>query len=307
MNGREAARWVADELADAGIEEAPLEAEVLVRNAAAMDRAQFFSGKEIACERLPLVRINLERRLTRRPLAYITGEREFYGRTFAVTPSVLIPRPETELLVELVLAELTHPAESRTPVSGVSGTASTRRSVLPSPAHGREDARAGGEGIVADIGTGSGCIAISIACERPGMHIIATDISIEALAVARVNALRHAVDIDLRAGSLAQPIDHADIIVANLPYIPTMTIESLEPEVRDFEPRAALDGGLDGLYLIRELITDCGTRLRPGLLALEVGDGQAPAVAGLVAAAGGTPAIHRDLAGIERVVCGRWQ
>lgn len=201
------------------------------------------------------------------------GTREFFGLAFEVTPAVLIPGPETELLVEIGLSEL----------------------------------RSSPSSVVIDVGTGSGCIAVSIAANAPQATVVATDVSTAALAVARRNALRHAAPVTFVCSDLASAIGRADIILANLPYIPSSVVETLEPEVRDWEPRSALDGGSDGLAFIAPLIADCGARLRPSLLALEVHHDQAAQVAALALAHGASVQVTKDYAGIARVVCARWQ
>jgi release factor glutamine methyltransferase len=184
---------------------------------------------------------------------------------------VLIPRPETELLVEIALDELKTAPDS----------------------------------IVVDVGTGSGAVAIAIAANAPA-SVVATDVSTGALTLARRNAHSNGVPVQFLRSNLATAIGHADVVVANLPYIPTREIPQLQPEVRDWEPRIALDGGVDGLDLVRVLIADCAKRLHPRLLALEVALGEAGAVACLGRSLGAHAEILNDLAGIERVVCLRW-
>jgi len=272
MNAREVAGAAARRLEAAGLEDARFEAEVLVREAAGISRAAYFAGAVLEGEARRRLEAWLERREQREPLAYITGWREFYGRRFAVGPGVLIPRPETELLVEIALEEL----------RGAPGAT------------------------VVEVGTGSGAVAVSVAAEAPAARMAATDISPVALRFARLNAAAHAPRVQLLLGNLATPIRRADIVLANLPYIPSAEIDALEPEVSRWEPRVALDGGPDGLRLVRELIADCAVRLRPKLLALEVGFGQAEPVAALGRAAGARAAFVADLAGINRVVCLRW-
>ena len=136
--------------------------------------------------------------------------------------------------------------------------------------------------------------------------MVGIDVSEHALTVAQRNARRHAARVRFIHGDLLTPFARADIVLANLPYIPTSGIASLQPEVRDWEPRLALDGGEDGLDLIRRLIDDCTARIRPKLLAMEVGLGQAAAVADYCGQNGALTETVRDLAGIERVVCARW-
>ncbi len=207
------------------------------------------------------------------PLPYVLGYWHFYGRKFALTPAVLIPRPETETLVELALRWLRqHPTRRR----------------------------------AADVGTGSGILAVTLAAEVDDLQVTATDISPAALAVAADNARRHRVaeriafvETDLLA-ALPGPFD---LIVANLPYIPTAALESLP--VARHEPWEALDGGADGLALIRRLLQQAPSRLAPGgLLLLETAADQGDAVRALAAAAFPRAAVqlHRDLAGHERVV-----
>ncbi len=274
MNPREAAQVAALKLAAAGVPEARFEAEVLVRHVTGLSRAQFFAARgEIG----PSGDLDdaIDRRAAREPGAYITGVREFYGLPFQVGPGVLVPRPETELLVDLGIEEARH---------------------LPQP-------------VIVDAGTGSGCIAIAVAAaiDRPGVTVVATDVSADALAIARKNRDAIGAPVHLVLASLAEAIARADIVLANLPYIPSGEIDALEPEVSRWEPRVALDGGCDGLGLIRRLIDDCAARLRPRLLALEVGFGQAAAVATLAREAGAGVNVVKDLGGIDRVVCARWE
>lgn len=272
MSARAVAAGLAAELEGAGVPDAAFESELLVRTAAGLSRAAYFAGSELETEQRERVRELVARRLAREPFAYIAGRREFYGLDFEVGPRVLIPRPETELLVEVALQEL-----QRTPGARV-----------------------------ADIGTGSGCIAIAVAKHAPAASIAAIDRSGEALKVAARNAIMNGVTVRFVRGSLAKAIGGADIILANLPYIPSGGIAGLEPEVRDWEPRDALDGGPDGLELVRELVADCGGRLRPALLVLEIGVGQAQDVGRYGRELRAEVKVLRDLAGIERVVCLRW-
>ena len=273
MSARAEAARIAKSLAAAGVPDSPFEAELLTRTAAGLSRPQYFADAELT----PSVRNRLDElatsRAAREPFAYITGHREFFGLDFAVSPDTLIPRPETELLVEVALEEL----------------------------------RAAGGAIVADIGAGSGAIAVSVAVQVPDSTVIAVDVSPAALVVARENTRRHGAAVHVVHGNLAKSLRCADVILANLPYIPSPEIAALEPEVRDWEPRLALDGGEDGLDLVRALIADCAERIRPRLLALEIGLGQAPEAARLGEQRGARVEVLRDLAGIERVVCLRWR
>ncbi len=216
----------------------------------------------------------LRRRIAGEPTTYIVGLRWFYGLDFAVDPRVLVPRPETELLVERALDAVRD---------------------IPEP-------------LVCDIGCGSGCVGIAIAVHNPAVRVLAVDISADCLAVARANAIRHNVGnrIELLQGDLLGPVSskvHA--IVANLPYVPSGQIADLDAVVRDHEPRLALDGGPDGLRLISRLLENCAVRLLPhGHVIVEVGWDQSAAVGELAnrMLPGWKVSIHQDLAGISRVV-----
>jgi release factor glutamine methyltransferase len=261
---------IRERLSSAGIEEAPLEAELLMRHALNLDAVAFLNNleREITPQQAQLMDSIVDRRLSGEPLAYITGIREFYGLEFAVNPSVLIPRPETEHLVEKAL-ELARQ--------------------VPSP-------------IIADIGTGSGAIAVSLTVNLPHARIYATDISPEALDVARLNALRQGVGgrITFLVGDLAAPLpEPVDILIANLPYVKSSDCASIP------EPHLALDGGEDGLDVIERLCAGLEGKLKlGGWVLLEIGQGQEEAVKSMLKAALPSAQIEtiKDLAGIERVV-----
>ena len=211
----------------------------------------------------------VERRRNGEPTAYITGRREFYGLDFYVDPRVLIPRPESELLVERALSlAQNHPLST-----------------------------------IAEVGTGSGAIAISLALNLPEAKIYATDISAAALEVARLNCQRHGVidRVRLRHGNMLDPVpEPVDLIVANLPYV-----KKLELAGMSFEPRLALDGGRDGTERIRQLCRQLDSKLRPGgFLLLEIGQGQRRAITTLLydLFPNGKIEVMPDLSGIERVV-----
>lgn len=260
------------------IEDARRDVSVLVRHLLDWDTADWLSRQHDATPVGLVARLDalVSRRSLGEPVAYLCGHREFYGRAFVVSPAVLIPRPETELLVERALA-------------AIDDRAGMRRDVP-----------------IIDIGTGSGCIAITLAAERPGVRVVATDTSAAALEVARANASRHGVTDRLRfsEGTLTSGVSGVDVVVSNPPYVPERDRNRLMRDVRDFEPSSALFAGEDGLDVIRPLIPEAQTALRPGgTLLLEIGAGQADAVGDLLAAAGFTT-IRRwpDLAGILRVV-----
>jgi release factor glutamine methyltransferase len=278
MRARDAAREAAPRLARAGIEDADIEAELLAREAGGLSRARYLAGGELREQEIIRFHELVARRLQREPAAYILGMREFYGLEFEVTPDALVPRPETELLVELALAPGPSPD-----FAGVGGT------------------------VIVDVGTGTGCVAIAVALQRPDVRVVATDVSRAALAVARRNRERNGARVEFVLGDLATAVGRADIVLANLPYIPSDEVQALEPEVRDFEPLVALDGGPDGMTFIRRLVDDCASRLRPSLLGLEVAYGQAREVEAYVRSKGMVTEVVKDLAGIERVVCGRWE
>ncbi len=267
-------------LSEAGLSDAGLEAEVLLRHVLGRTREAILAslnddfGADAACRYEQL----LGRRLHHEPTAYITGHREFFGLDFEVTPATLIPRPETELLVEAAIE-----------------VAKPRGRIRRGP-------------VVADIGTGSGAIAIAIALNVARSDVYGVDLSAEALAVAQRNAGRHAVDnrVLLYRGDLLAPLpEYVDVLVANLPYVPTAEWQRLAPEIRDHEPRAALDGGAGGLDVIGALLLDAPHFLRPGAcVCLEFGFGQSEAVGALAAQAfpGYAIEIRKDLAGIDRVL-----
>jgi release factor glutamine methyltransferase len=286
MSTRQAAwDWGTARLRGRGLSpaEARVEAEMLLRHAAALSREELLIRP---WEALPAgiaatYAALIEQRAAGRPTAYLVGHREFFGLEMIVDERVLIPRPETERLVEVVRDALEK---------------------TPTP-------------LIADIGTGSGAIAIALARTLPEARVVATDPSAGALAVARLNADRHGVAhrIAWAQGDNLSPLagrgfeGRVDALVCNPPYIPSADLADLPEEVRAHEPREALDGGPDGLAVHRHIIGDASLYLRPGaLLALEVGGvrDQSRAVAGLMAAAGSfrPPRIIRDYAGIERIV-----
>ena len=282
----------------AGIEpdEASIDADVLARHAlGGWERGRLLVQQHDACPAgFPGVFEALVRRRERRePTGYIIGHREFWNLDIEVRPGVLIPRPETELLVEETLSRLSPEVAEQ---GGRPG---------PSAAAHAVSAR------IADVGTGSGCLAVAIARWLPLAEVVATDASDEALAVARLNATRHDVSARVRflkADLLAGAAGPFDAVVSNPPYVSAPDLAGLQPEVRDHEPLLALTGGLDGLDVIRRLVPDAAAVLRPGgWLLFEFGFGQAGGVRAIIAAEPRLElvALKPDLAGIPRVAVAR--
>jgi release factor glutamine methyltransferase len=283
-------------LAAAGIEplEAAMDAELLAREVLGWDRARFLAhDTDVAPASLSAPFEALVRRRERRePVSEILGRREFWGLDFEVTRDVLTPRPETEIIVEEAIARAT----GEPPPIGPS-TASTGR---PAPHALR----------IADVGTGSGCLAVVLAREFPTSTVVATDISPSALEIARRNAARHGVAdrVDFRLTSLLDGIAPAfDLVVSNPPYVPSGDLASLPPEVRNFEPREALDGGDDGLDALRALAKAAADVLSPGgWLIVEFGYGQESGVRAAIAETSlELAAVQPDLQGIPRTVVAR--
>jgi release factor glutamine methyltransferase len=267
-----------------GVNEARLDVDLLLASALGCDRLTLFLDidRPLREQDLTAFRDMLRRRGRREPLQYILGEREFYSLAFEVNPSVLIPRPESEMLVEMALTAL---AEASSP----------RR--------------------WADIGTGSGCLAVAVAHgAAPEHHGWATDLSPDALAVATRNAGRHGVTtrLSFAHGDLFEPLTGRgpfDLILSNPPYIASAERAALEPEVVDHEPHLALfDPRGHGLGLIERLVTDARSMLAPaGLVALEFGAGQGPAAVALMERLGYEGVqVKKDFAGHDRVLSGRW-
>jgi release factor glutamine methyltransferase len=267
---RDALSGATDALAAAGVESPRLDAELLLGEAIGCDRAQLMAGADagIAPAAGRVFGEMVRRRLRREPVAYILGRKWFRAIELSVDRRVLIPRPESELLVELAL-EL-------------------------------------GCGRVLDVGTGSGAIALAIADELRGSEVVATDTSAAALEVACVNAVRLGLGerVELVEGMLPPAGGSFGLVVANLPYVAESEWDGLEPEVTEWEPREALLAGPDGLDALRAFVP-AAAEVSPAM-ALEVGAGQAPAVAELLFEAGfGAVETRPDLAGIPRVVWGR--
>ncbi|MBC8477271.1 MAG: peptide chain release factor N(5)-glutamine methyltransferase [Dehalococcoidia bacterium] len=274
MNVKEVLDDARKVLTDSNIEDAPLEAEVLLRDTLKKDRVGLYLAldDELSTEQQNAFRDRLARRLDDEPTAYILGHREFYGRDFLVDASVLVPRPETELLVEKAL----------------------------------EIARKHRLFVIAEVGTGCGAVAISLALELPHATVYANDISASALEVARTNSRKHGVSdrVHLLRGDLLDTLpEPVEMVVANLPYVRESDLPRSGPVSR--EPRLALDGGTDGLDKIRRLCIQAqAVPGSGGYLLLEVGEGQARAVSAFLRGLF-PPAeveVTPDLSGIDRVV-----
>ena len=270
--------WTTARFAERGIESPRLDAEVLLAHVLRTDRLSLYTRFD-----QPLVRAELDayrdlvrRRLKGEPVAYLTGRKEFWSLGLAVDPRVLIPRPETELVVEAAL-EMTRDAPP---------------------------------GILADVGTGSGAIALALKKERPAWRVLATDISAPALDVARANAARLGLAIELLEGDLLAPLAPfapLDLIACNPPYLGDAELPSLMPDVRDHEPRVALTPGADALGLIRRVVADAPALLRPdAALVLEIAAGLGDGVRALLAEHGFVGiTVRRDYAGHDRVALAR--
>ncbi len=278
--------WTNDRFERAGIEFARLDAEWLLANALECTRLDLYLRHDVVVSLDGRARLRelVRRRLNHEPVAYIEGKKAFHALDLElfVDARVLVPRPETEHLVDWVLERLRPP---------------------PAPVTH-----------VLDVGTGSGAIALAVKHARPDVHVVAVDIDADALEVARHNRDRLGLDIELSMSDLlanvAVPGQGFAAVAGNLPYVPSHVIAGLAADVRDHEPRRALDGGPDGLTLVSRLIEQFASRpvlASGGWLYLEVGDTQADTVVLLLEQAGFLDvSIRRDLAGLQRIVSGRW-
>lgn len=265
-------------LASVGIPEAAREAVLIVRHAASIETAALYRDNPlIDDETAARIAKIVARRARREPLHYILGRIGFHGLDLVIGPGVLIPRPETELLVEEAVALV---------------------STLPAPR-------------ILDLCTGSGAVALAIAKAVPHAHVVGADASPEAIALARENARALAIEnLEIRQGDLYAPVagERFDLIVSNPPYIESAAVAGLQPEIALYEPRAALDGGPDGLVFYRRIMAGVAEHLtKRGAIALELGAGQAGAVAGIVEAAlpGAIVSLRRDWAGHDRILTAR--
>lgn len=271
--------WASGHFEQKGVDAPRLTAEMLLAHVLSCDRVRLYVDLDRPLDRAELARLrsSIERRLGREPTQYVTGRQHFYGRVFAVDARVLIPRPETELVVEAVLRTVPKDRAAR----------------------------------LLDLCTGSGCIAVTLAAERPQAMVWGTDLSSAACEVARANAeaLGVASRVTILEGDLFEPLGAAesfDAIATNPPYVARAQIPGLSAEVRR-EPMIALDGGDDGLQVIRRILGSARSRLRSGgWLAMEIAEEQGPAVRDLFAGAGFEDiGVEKDLARLDRLVVGR--
>jgi release factor glutamine methyltransferase len=281
MQAEEALAGAIVHLQNEGVESPRLDAELLLAYVLEVNRAAILTrpNRRLTPKQLTRFRYLVARRAAREPLAYIVGHREFFGLDFLVNPAVLIPRPETELLVEHALLIGRRLAQG-----------------LPHPL------------LVADVGAGSGAIAVTLAVHLPGATVYALDESAAALAVTAENARRHHVAerVHPLQGDLLSPLPSAvHLLTANMPYVTSAEWERLPPEIRDHEPRAALDGGPDGLALIDRLLAVAGACLYPGgAIFLEIGANQGAAATALAHRylPRAEVQLHQDYAGLDRLI-----
>ena len=265
-------------LMEAGAPEPRLESEVILTDVLGVPRHRLYAYQDDAIpdEAAETLENVVQRRLRREPLAYILGHREFYGVDLTVGPGVMVPRSETEMLIERAMLVCMERME-----------------------------RAGL--VVADVGTGSGGIAVNLAMHLPGVRLYATDISADALEVARVNVDKFGLGqrITLLKGDLLEPLPgRVDVIVANLPYIPSARLKDLQPELA-WEPRTALDGGADGMVMLRRLMGQAAGKLAlDGVMLLEIDPGQGEPLRRMATRLfpGAATSVEKDLAGLDRIL-----
>lgn len=301
----------------AGCETPRLDAQVLLAHVLGRDRTWLYTHPQAPLAENELARFNASicRRERREPVAYITGHKAFFGLDFEVTPAVLIPRPETELLVETALQifkaqQAASIAGATQPAQGALQPKADVHRQPPAVPQESKNQSTPSTMTIADIGTGSGCIAITLAQHLPGAAVFGSDRSNQALKIARQNAIRHQVrdQITFLSGHLLEPLPApVDLIVSNPPYISHAELVSpeLAPEVRQYEPALALDGGDEGLELIQQLLAQARSKLKTGgSLLVEIGSGQGYAVSELarVYFPDAEIQIKKDLAGLDRLL-----
>jgi release factor glutamine methyltransferase len=275
-----ASLWAQRVLLEADVDSPRLDAELLLTHVLGWHRARLYTRREqeVQCDQWTRYKGLVVRRARREPLAYLLGDREFYGLHFFVDPRVLVPRPETEVLLERVLRQ------------------------------GTERLRSASHLTIADVGTGCGVIAIVLALNLSGAEVYAIDSSAPALEVAARNCCRYGVEemVHLLEGDLLRALpEPVDVVVANLPYVAVNEVAALPPEIRCYEPRRAWDGGAQGLQAIERLLVQAGEYLNDGgSILLEIGSTQGSAVQSIAAERfpGALVDVAPDLAGLDRVV-----
>lgn len=283
----QALKWASQQLAAAGIQTPRLDAEVLLAHTLNREKSWLYIHPQfqLAPRQSAAFSELVSRRQAREPVAYIIGHKEFYGLDFWVNRHALIPRPETELLVETALAQ----ASDINKTLSISGNSSKRL-------------------LIADVGAGSGCIAITLARHLTTARVLAGDISAQALQLARQNAVRHqvAAQITFLQGDMLTPLAASiDMIVSNPPYVSRPELKDVMPEVNRYEPQQALDGGPDGLDIIRRLVGQAAQKLGcPGSLLVEIGyrQGQQAKILAKDFFPDATIEIKKDLAGLDRLL-----
>lgn len=276
---RRVLQWTQGFFRDKGLDSPRLDAELIIGDALGLDRLHLYTDHDrpLDAQELAGIRERVRRRGRREPVAYITGKRGFWKLELQVGPGVLVPRPDTERLVECALEAAAAFATPR----------------------------------IVDVGTGSGCIALALAHDLPNATVLAIDRSVDALRIARANVEASGLgNVTCVEGDLLEPARgfEPDLVVSNPPYIAGRDLADLPPDVRDFEPRLALDGGADGLAVIRRLVAQSGELLRAdGRLLFEIGFDQGETAAAVVAADGRfvDVRVHRDYGGRDRVVDAR--
>jgi release factor glutamine methyltransferase len=280
MNAGQALKYTSSYLSSYSVEDIHIEARTLLCHLLQISAAKLYAYPEHTLERRQIDNLEqlLKRRTSGEPLAYILGKREFFNLDFYVNRNVLIPRPETELLVNEAIKYCNVSHDSKSPVIQI-----------------------------ADIGTGSGAIAVSLAVHLDNIKIYAVDISAEALNIARYNASCHeaAHKIEFIQGNLIENISEPlDLLCANLPYVNNLDLKSLPASIINYEPSAALDGGMDGLEIIRRLLSTCLPKLkRQSCILLEIGYDQSSAIADMIKQLFGNARLtfHVDMNGHLRV------
>lgn len=281
LNIRDVLAGAIERLSAAGCDTPRLDAEVLLAHCLGRDRTWLYLHVSDSLEEHQLKQFEalLRRREQRKPVAYLLGHKEFFGLEFQINPHVLIPRPETELLVETAIQW---------------SIINDQLSIVNE------------KFTIVDVGTGSGCIVVALAKHLPAASMIAIDTSPEALSLARLNAERHGAQINFLSGDLLESVvEPVNLIVSNPPYVSRAELAAAMPEVNVYEPRLALDGGEDGLEVVRRLLAQAGGKLKPGgALLVEIGSTQGPAVRHLAQLhfSGAIIQIKKDLAGLDRLL-----